>query len=208
MSSAEKVVGVTGGSGYIASWLIKILLHRGYVVRATVRDPCKKKFPFFTLCSFSLLGHCQAVGRNKKKELLKFDNSYEVCGNRFVSAKPSCYCFSLRERRILVASLVLCCRLPSNLSICLRKFKSFCILFDFVGGAARLNHRSDSAFLIYYNSRVGFAQVNRGNSSCSTYAFLTIDATNVSSEGACKFLNFNQLNRDFLFLCVCNSRPK
>ncbi|XP_031494201.1 phenylacetaldehyde reductase-like [Nymphaea colorata] len=35
----EKVVCVTGGSGYVASWVVKLLLERGYTVRATVRDP-------------------------------------------------------------------------------------------------------------------------------------------------------------------------
>ncbi|KAK8480217.1 hypothetical protein V6N11_045165 [Hibiscus sabdariffa] len=39
MNAAEKVVCVTGASGYIASWLVKLLLNRGYTVRATVRDP-------------------------------------------------------------------------------------------------------------------------------------------------------------------------
>ena len=40
MSSGEgKVVCVTGASGYIASWLVKLLLHQGYTVKATVRDP-------------------------------------------------------------------------------------------------------------------------------------------------------------------------
>ncbi|KAK8565982.1 hypothetical protein V6N12_059525 [Hibiscus sabdariffa] len=39
MNEAEKVVCVTGASGYIASWLVKLLLQRGYTVRATVRDP-------------------------------------------------------------------------------------------------------------------------------------------------------------------------
>ncbi|KAM7251241.1 hypothetical protein ACFE04_023124 [Oxalis oulophora] len=34
-----KLVCVTGASGYIASWLVKFLLQRGYTVRATVRDP-------------------------------------------------------------------------------------------------------------------------------------------------------------------------
>ena len=29
---------VTGGSGYIASWLVKYLLEEGYTVHATVRD--------------------------------------------------------------------------------------------------------------------------------------------------------------------------
>lgn len=38
--SGKEVVCVTGASGYIASWLVKLLLHRGYTVRATVRDPC------------------------------------------------------------------------------------------------------------------------------------------------------------------------
>ncbi|KAI5681503.1 hypothetical protein M9H77_02731 [Catharanthus roseus] len=34
-----KVVAVTGASGYIASWLVKLLLERGYTVKASVRDP-------------------------------------------------------------------------------------------------------------------------------------------------------------------------
>ncbi|KAM3733916.1 hypothetical protein ACB098_11G174200 [Castanea mollissima] len=38
MSGEEKVVCVTGASGYIASWLVKHLLQRGYTVKATVRD--------------------------------------------------------------------------------------------------------------------------------------------------------------------------
>lgn len=35
----EKVVCVTGASGFIASWLVKLLLDRGYTVKATVRNP-------------------------------------------------------------------------------------------------------------------------------------------------------------------------
>ncbi|XP_073129256.1 phenylacetaldehyde reductase-like [Henckelia pumila] len=38
MSGAGKVVCVTGASGYIASWLVKLLLQRGYTVKATVRN--------------------------------------------------------------------------------------------------------------------------------------------------------------------------
>ncbi|CAN0862960.1 Phenylacetaldehyde reductase [Linum grandiflorum] len=42
MKSGEgKVVCVTGGSGYVASWLVKLLLHHGYTVNATVRDSKK-----------------------------------------------------------------------------------------------------------------------------------------------------------------------
>ncbi|KAK4406220.1 Cinnamoyl-CoA reductase 1 [Sesamum angolense] len=33
-----KVVCVTGASGYVASWLVKFLLHRGYTVKGTVRN--------------------------------------------------------------------------------------------------------------------------------------------------------------------------
>ncbi|KAI7982831.1 Cinnamoyl-CoA reductase 1 [Camellia lanceoleosa] len=38
-----KTVCVTGGSGFIASWLVKLLLQRGYTVRASVRDPSDPK---------------------------------------------------------------------------------------------------------------------------------------------------------------------
>lgn len=44
MSGKGKVVCVTGASGYIASWLVKMLLERDYTVNATVRslsDPLK-----------------------------------------------------------------------------------------------------------------------------------------------------------------------
>ncbi|KAK4492381.1 hypothetical protein RD792_003186 [Penstemon davidsonii] len=34
-----KTVAVTGASGYIASWLVKFLLEKGYTVKASVRDP-------------------------------------------------------------------------------------------------------------------------------------------------------------------------
>ncbi|KAF8398362.1 hypothetical protein HHK36_017289 [Tetracentron sinense] len=47
MSGAGKVVCVTGASGYIASWLVKFLLHRGYTVKASVRNPSQCFFFFF-----------------------------------------------------------------------------------------------------------------------------------------------------------------
>ncbi|KAL3652106.1 hypothetical protein CASFOL_001787 [Castilleja foliolosa] len=43
MSGAGKTVCVTGASGYIASWLVKFLLQRGYTVKASVRDPNDSK---------------------------------------------------------------------------------------------------------------------------------------------------------------------
>lgn len=39
-----KVVCVTGGSGFLGSWCVKILLERGYVVRATTRSPGKAEY--------------------------------------------------------------------------------------------------------------------------------------------------------------------
>ncbi|CAL5087642.1 unnamed protein product [Urochloa decumbens] len=45
MASASRPprVCVTGGGGYVASWLVKLLLSRGYAVHATVRDPSDPK---------------------------------------------------------------------------------------------------------------------------------------------------------------------
>uniref|UniRef100_A0ACD5Y826 Uncharacterized protein n=1 Tax=Avena sativa TaxID=4498 RepID=A0ACD5Y826_AVESA len=43
MTTPTPRVCVTGGGGYIASWLVKLLLSRGYAVHATVRDPCDPK---------------------------------------------------------------------------------------------------------------------------------------------------------------------
>lgn len=40
---ASPRVCVTGGGGYVASWLVKLLLSRGYAVHATVRDPSDPK---------------------------------------------------------------------------------------------------------------------------------------------------------------------
>lgn len=34
-----KTVCVTGAGGYIASWIVKLLLERGYTVKGTVRNP-------------------------------------------------------------------------------------------------------------------------------------------------------------------------
>jgi len=38
-----KTVCVTGASGFIASWLVKMLLERGYTVKGTIRNPEKAK---------------------------------------------------------------------------------------------------------------------------------------------------------------------
>ncbi|KAM7252947.1 hypothetical protein ACFE04_025565 [Oxalis oulophora] len=38
-----KIVGVTGAGGYLASWVVKLLLSKDYFVHGTVRDPCDEK---------------------------------------------------------------------------------------------------------------------------------------------------------------------
>ncbi|RCV43187.1 hypothetical protein SETIT_9G274900v2 [Setaria italica] len=43
MALPQPRVCVTGGGGFIASWLIKLLLSRGYTVHASLRDPCDPK---------------------------------------------------------------------------------------------------------------------------------------------------------------------
>ncbi|CAA7037062.1 unnamed protein product [Microthlaspi erraticum] len=43
MNGGGNVVCVTGASGYIASWIVKLLLLQGYTVRATVRNPTDAK---------------------------------------------------------------------------------------------------------------------------------------------------------------------
>ena len=49
MSREEKVACVTGASGYIAAWLVKLLLQRGYIVKATVRDTSQCSLSFSNL---------------------------------------------------------------------------------------------------------------------------------------------------------------
>ncbi|KAF8038614.1 hypothetical protein BT93_B1213 [Corymbia citriodora subsp. variegata] len=82
MSGAEKVVSVIGGSGYIASWLVKLLLHRGYTVDPS--DPKKT-------------GHLLALEGAKerlhlfKAELLEegsFDSVVDGCECVFHTASP------------------------------------------------------------------------------------------------------------------------
>ncbi|XP_035545825.1 tetraketide alpha-pyrone reductase 1-like isoform X2 [Juglans regia] len=84
----EKVVCVTGASGYIASWLVKHLLRRGYTVKATVRDPNDPKKTEHLL-SFD--------GAKEKLKLFKanlveegsFDSVVDGCQGVFHTASPA-----------------------------------------------------------------------------------------------------------------------
>ena len=76
MSGAEKVVCVTGASGYIASWLVKLLLQRGYTVNASVRDPRMYSIsPIFLIflsiyIKYSLFGRPENLGNCDRKGLV------------------------------------------------------------------------------------------------------------------------------------------
>ncbi|XP_076883828.1 phenylacetaldehyde reductase-like [Bidens hawaiensis] len=80
MGGEGKVVCVTGASGYIASWLVKLLLDRGYTVHATVRsldDPNKTE-------------HLLALD-GAKERLLLFEANLTVDGS-FDAAVNGCVC--------------------------------------------------------------------------------------------------------------------
>ncbi|XP_054796680.1 phenylacetaldehyde reductase-like isoform X2 [Prosopis cineraria] len=83
-SGKGKVVCVTGATGFIASWIVKLLLLRGYTVKGTVRDPRK-------------VGHLLKLeGAKERLQLIKanlleegsFDQAVEVCEGVFHTASP------------------------------------------------------------------------------------------------------------------------
>ncbi|XP_039847662.1 phenylacetaldehyde reductase-like isoform X2 [Panicum virgatum] len=84
---AEKVVCVTGAGGFIASWIVKLLLERGYTVRGTLRDPADPK----------KIGHLRALdGSAERLQLFKadlleegsFDAVVQGCECVFHTASP------------------------------------------------------------------------------------------------------------------------
>ncbi|KAL6884564.1 hypothetical protein ACP4OV_010500 [Aristida adscensionis] len=87
MTGTGKVVCVTGASGYIASWIVKLLLARGYTVRATVRDTADPKKTL----------HLRALdGAKERLHLFKaslleegsFDDAIDGCECVFHTASP------------------------------------------------------------------------------------------------------------------------
>ncbi|KAA3476119.1 cinnamoyl-CoA reductase 1-like [Gossypium australe] len=87
MNAAEKVVCVTGASGYVASWLVKLLLKRGYTVKATVRDPNDPKKTQHLLALDGAKERLHLL----KAELLEegcFDSIVDGCHGVFHTASP------------------------------------------------------------------------------------------------------------------------
>ncbi|PON59079.1 NAD(P)-binding domain containing protein [Parasponia andersonii] len=87
LTGAGRVVCVTGASGYIASWLVKFLLQRGYTVKASVRDPNDSR----------KTAHLTSLdGAKERLQLFKanlldegsFDSGIEGCEGVFHTASP------------------------------------------------------------------------------------------------------------------------
>ncbi|KAK0574727.1 hypothetical protein LWI29_028142 [Acer saccharum] len=87
MSGEGKVVCVTGGAGYIASWLVKKLLQHGYTVKATVLDP---NDPMETEHLLALDGAKERLEIFKANLLEEgsFDSAVDACDGVFHTASP------------------------------------------------------------------------------------------------------------------------
>jgi len=82
--ASGKTVCVTGASGFIASWLVKLLLGRGYTVKGTVRNPEKSKH------LLELPGASERL-QLVEADLLKpgaFDSAVQGCDCVFHTASP------------------------------------------------------------------------------------------------------------------------
>ncbi|XP_043691633.1 phenylacetaldehyde reductase-like [Telopea speciosissima] len=87
MSGTGKTVCVTGASGYIASWLVKLLLAKGYTVKASVRDP---NDPKKTAHLLALDGAKERLHLFKASLLEEgsFDSLMDGCEGVFHTASP------------------------------------------------------------------------------------------------------------------------
>ncbi|XP_027078350.1 phenylacetaldehyde reductase-like [Coffea arabica] len=82
-----KTVCVTGASGYIASWLVKFLLQRGYTVKASVRDLNDPKKVEHLLALDGAKERLQLFKANLLEEG-SFDAAIDGCDGVFHTASP------------------------------------------------------------------------------------------------------------------------
>lgn len=83
----SKTVMVTGATGFIASWLVKLLLEKGYTVHGTVRDPADKEKTKHLL----ELPNASDKLHLFKADLLEegsYDEAIKGCGGVFHTASP------------------------------------------------------------------------------------------------------------------------
>ncbi|KAG7653661.1 NAD-dependent epimerase/dehydratase, partial [Arabidopsis suecica] len=103
MNGGGKVVCVTGATGYIASWIVKLLPLRGYTVKATVRDPNDTKKTKHLL---ALEGADERL-RLFKADLLEegsFQQAIEGCDGVFHIASP--VIFTATDPQVFQAELI------------------------------------------------------------------------------------------------------
>ncbi|XP_027113831.2 phenylacetaldehyde reductase-like [Coffea arabica] len=100
MSGAGKVVGVTGASGYIASWLVKLLLERGYTVKASVRDLNDPKKTEFLMALDGAKERLHLFQANLVEEG-SFDALVDGCEGVFHTASPVQYSVSNPQAQLL-----------------------------------------------------------------------------------------------------------
>ncbi|CAO2835131.1 unnamed protein product [Amaranthus hypochondriacus] len=81
------IVCVTGASGFIGSWLIKRLLERGYLVRATVRDPDNLK-KVQHLLDLPYAKSQLTIWKGELNEEGSFDEAISGCSGVFHVATP------------------------------------------------------------------------------------------------------------------------
>ncbi|CAA0805801.1 NAD(P)-binding Rossmann-fold superfamily protein [Striga hermonthica] len=82
-----KTVCVTGGSGYIASWLVKFLLLRGYTVKASVRDTNDQNKTQHLLSLDGAKERLQLIKADLNEEG-SFDAVVDGCDGVFHTASP------------------------------------------------------------------------------------------------------------------------
>lgn len=103
---------VTGASGFIASWLVKLLLERGYTVRATVRDPGQSID--FLLCMTHIglnLNHFNCL-----LDLILIAQVYIF--KQMIRRRRSICALSLELRRGFTSSELTCSRQVPSTSLC------------------------------------------------------------------------------------------
>ncbi|KAH0982876.1 hypothetical protein GBA52_010053 [Prunus armeniaca] len=86
VSGHGQTVCVTGAGGFIASWIVKLLLERGYIVRGTLRNPDDPKN-----AHLRELEGAQDRLTLRKADLLDFESLKEAingCDGVFHTASP------------------------------------------------------------------------------------------------------------------------
>ncbi|MQL83964.1 hypothetical protein Taro_016451 [Colocasia esculenta] len=84
--SCAKTVCVTGAGGYIGSWVVKLLLERGYTVRGTARDPEDPKNRH--LKSLDGAGERLTICRADVLDYASLQLAISGCGGVFHTASP------------------------------------------------------------------------------------------------------------------------